>query len=700
MATLLRQDVEQRLGHRLHPVFHAFTQQFGNRVDKVHLLPADLKEVDLEEILELMSEPPQFSERLCPVSLQVGQTTLRGKSLPDLMVKGYRHFSRIFTGISLYVLQTVRNNFGEPGMVPFMSMGIDPDFCERLINADYDDGETTHSAFMDLIEKGVLSPAVTIPFGVMLPTLESEFDVRMLIRMALFYHWHLLEMHSEYHAKIHGENRFVISAWLPEGGFSKRVLQILHEEFIHRAMEAGHSEPHLVLLLDNHQVPDRDNDRLMKSWNMVRLDESSGEYISVLFRDRGFSEWVSYSNPSVKKLLDRTIAKVDAELNSEEVDYCWSHFEEVETLLLSPKASLNFEQKVTKLAELGYLPSSPDSFVRRKLLGKYGRAEGEPREVSVEELSAWIGWNRDNESADLGRWLGVRETEENGPVVESVRKVKRPGGEEGPIEERMPQCWKVALQEVLRQVLNTVRGNPESGKDGMLGVLRSLIKSKNPKIVQRNISAFIEKWALCHWSEHFIQHEMSEAEINISDLVNDHLLDGCRGKLSEEEMLQAAVSVQAYHFALEAHRANAFSWETMDNRAVYHAVLMASQALVNMIYVHHWRGEAGKEKACHEVLREYLMNFDQMFKRLDLEKIGVKEADWKRAIKSAIPESKDNVVRRAAMRCAARHLRPLGYRHSASDIRLTTSVGHMWTPEVMPGHFRWENPDYCGVPED
>ena len=68
--------------------------------------------------------------------------------------------------------------------------------------------------------------------------------------------------------------------------------------------------------------------------------------------------------------------------------------------------------------------------------------------------------------------------------------------------------------------------------------------------------------------------------------------------------------------------------------------------------------------------------------------------------KSAIPESKDNVVRRAALRCAARHLRPLGYRYSASDAHLTTSVGHLWSAEVVPGHLRWDNPNYCGVPED
>lgn len=695
----MRNEVTPRLGHRLHPVFHGLSAQPGNRVDKVQTLPPDLKGVDLEEWLEQMSEPPRFSERLCPVSLQFGQVTLRGKSLPDLMVRCYRQLARSLMGISLYMLQTVRNNFGEPGMVPFMSLGVDPDFWERLINADYDDGETTHSTFMELVSSGVVSPCMVVPFGILLPTLESELDVRLLARLTLRYHWHLLEAHHAHLDRVHGEQRFVATLWLPEGGYSRRILRIFHEEFMAKAVEAGKVEPHLVLLLDNHQVIERDNDRLMKSWNMIRLDKSSPEYVSVLFRDRNFSEWVSLSSPSVKKLLDRTIAKVDAELNSLSVDYCWSHFEELETLFLTPKAIMNFEQKLTKLAELGYLPSSPDSFVRRKLEGKYGQSPEEPCNVEPHDDSAWSGWPSDNGDIHLGRWVGMR-THDDGEIrVERTRPLKRITPE-GEVEERVPQCWKVAFSRVLQEVMASVRGNPETFKGGALGVLSSLVKSKNPKIVRRNIEAFLEHWSLCNWSEHFIQHDLSEAEINIPDLVNDHLMAGCRGRLTDEEMMQAAVSAQAYHFCLESQRASAFSWEASDNRAVYHAALMASLALCNMIHVHRWRKDKAAEKATHDLLKDGLINFHQLYKRYRLATIGAKETDWKRCLKSAIPECKDNVVTRAARRCAARQLRGLGYRHPTADMHLTTNVGHLWSTEVNPGHLRWDNPRFCGVPED
>lgn len=699
MVTLVRNGrIRERAGHRLHPIFHGIASQIGNRVDKTLVLPPDLSAVDLDEWLELMSEPPRFTERLCPVSLQVGQTMLRGKSVPDLMVKAYRQFARMFVGISLYVQQTIRTNFGEPGMVPFMSLAVDPDLWERLINADYDDGETTHSTFMDLIRRGVIAPCITIPFGVLLPTLETDFDIRMLSRLALFYHWHLLEAHHEYIRRVLGEQRFVAALWLPEGGYSHRALRIFHEEFMARALEAQKVEPHLVLLLDNHQVSERDNDRLMKSWNMIRLDEKTGEYVSVIFRDRHFSEWVSFANPSVKKLLDRTIAKVDADLSARNVDYCWGHFEEVETLFLSPKATMTFEQKLTKLTELGYLPTAPCAFVRRKLDGKYGLAPEEPRRITPIEGSGWSHWIGEDGAPHLGRWLGIN-GDGTEPAVEPPRRIRRITPE-GETEERAPQCWKIALHRVLSQVTALVRGNPETLEGGMLGVLRSLIRSKNMKLVQRNIEAFIEHWALCMWSEHFIQHDLSEADINIPDLVAEHLLAGCRQRLSPEEMMQAAVATQAYHFSLEARRSSGFAWESLDNRGVYQAALMASLALINMIYVHRWRRDRRQEEECLELLREGLINFHTMYKKLHLDELGIRESQWKAALKSAIPESKDNVVRRAALRAAARHLRPLGHRFPASDMHLTSNVGHLWSAEVNPGNFRWDNIRYCGVPED
>jgi hypothetical protein len=404
----------------------------------------------------------------------------------------------------------------------------------------------------------------------------------------------------------------------------------------------------------------------------------------------------------VKKLLDRTIAKVDAELNAQGVDYCWSHFEELETLFISPKAVMNFEQKLTKLTELGYLPTSPDAFVRRKMAGKWGQAGDEPRRVMPAEGSAWGTWiGETGDEPHMGRWLGTRQTEEGETLVEPVRKIVRPGAEEGQeIVEKHPQCWKLGFQEVLTELATHVRGNPDTFEGGVIGILRDLIPGKSDKIIRRNIEHFLESWALCHWSEHFIQHEMSEAEINVPDLVDERLLSGCRGKLTEKQRVHAAVAAQTYFFSLESRRSSGFAWECIDNRGTYQAALMASMAMINLIYLHRWRKKKKLEKESHDLFRDTLINFDNQFKRLRMAEFGIRETDWKRAVASHIPESKENAVTRAAKRAAARHLRGLGYRYPAADAQLTTGVGHLYQPEIAHGNYRWDNAEFCGVPED
>ena len=58
-------------------------------------------------------------------------------------------------------------------------------------------------------------------------------------------------------------------------------------------------------------------------------------------------------------------------------------------------------------------------------------------------------------------------------------------------------------------------------------------------------------------------------------------------------------------------------------------------------------------------------------------------------------------MRRAALRVAARHLRPLGYakEFSRGDANITTNVGHVWSQETGRENFAYENQLFCGVSE-
>jgi hypothetical protein len=61
-----------------------------------------------------------------------------------------------------------------------------------------------------------------------------------------------------------------------------------------------------------------------------------------------------------------------------------------------------------------------------------------------------------------------------------------------------------------------------------------------------------------------------------------------------------------------------------------------------------------------------------------------------------------NVVERATRRIAARHLRPLGYRRefSLEDENILSSVGHIWSGEVINTNYNWENRYFCGLKEE
>ena len=83
--------------------------------------------------------------------------------------------------------------------------------------------------------------------------------------------------------KVHQEQTVVFSIWLPEGGYSQHTLGIVYDELAAKCKEDKLSEPHLVILLDNHQCQACDSDILMKSWNIVSANGRLGDKVSVVF---------------------------------------------------------------------------------------------------------------------------------------------------------------------------------------------------------------------------------------------------------------------------------------------------------------------------------------------------------------------------------------------------------------------------------
>mgnify|MGYP006277598191 CR=1 FL=1 len=682
----------------LHPLFLEYSYKTGSRIDITRLLPVNPEDEDEELLMDMLSEPPRYMERLAPVSTRIGDELVRGKNMTELTVKGFRIFTRIFSNITAYISQSMRDVFKEKGMVPYIGLGINPDTLHRILELDYELNENTYGRLMDLFTKGVVSPVTTVPFHPLLPLLKHDFDIRLLMKIAFLFYSPILKSYYEHFQSDLGEDKFVTCFWLPEGGYCERVRDILVEEFKAWCKREKIKDPHLVLLLDNAQAKQRDTDILMKSWNLLPVPESKKEFLSVVFKDRHFSDWVTYSNPSVKKLLDRSIAKMDSELNDEKINYCWGHFEDISALTYTVKAAGNFEQKIIKLTELGYLPLAPDVFVRRKLTGRYELSENDRNEVSLKSHTAWNDWHPDNIS--LGRWEGTLDSnaeyklvDENHPYIQVTK--------EGEVEKPGPQCWKLALNRAIDICTEIVKGDPEKMENGMPGILAEMVPLNDHESVKENVEDFLVHYALLHWREHFLQHNYDEPDLFIEEIVDEHLLKGCEEQFDTRQYSIAAAAAQSYYFCLDARKSSATFWENFDQRDVYQNVAMVVLGMVNAVFVYHWMNRTSDAGKIIKVLTEELIGFESAYERYNLAEFGITEVEWRDAIESAIDETDMNLVERATRRIASRHLRPLGYRKefSIEDESIPASVGHIWSTEVINSNYNWENRRFCGIQE-
>lgn len=682
--------------NQLHPLNHSYSFMPGSRIDMEQVLPKDISEVDIDELIDQLSEPPKFIERIAPVSTVINTDIIRGRNWTEMMIKVYRQYLRILTQISFFIRQALAEKFEERNMIPFMSLHLTPDVLHRIVEMDYEQGENTYAAYMEFFRVGTLAPTATVPFNVLLPTLDSDFDRRLCIRAGLLFYWKILEDYNKFVAEAHGDPLFVIPFWFPECGYSQRTLAILHEEAYAMAKAHKIKKLHIVLMLDNVQTQDCDLDVLMKSWNQVKMP--GGDTVSIVFRDRGFSEWVIYSNPSVKKLIDRTIAKVDSELNEQGVDYCWNHVEDIESITFTSKSAMNFEQKIIKLAQLSYMAMSADFFTRRKMHKEYSLAAHEPQAVKLRENSAWNNWHP---TPSFGRWLGLLDSNARFPLVDENRPYMR-RTRTGKIQENGHQCWKIAFTRMRQRCVAELKGILEPVEGGFIEVLASICGVKDQKVVARNVADFLTHYTLVHFREHFIQHDHSEADTHLDGLVRDHLMRDTKKRAKPAEVVMAGVAAQGYFFALDSLGTHATQPENFDQRSVYQSVTMLTLAIRNMMFLAQWRKKPDQLKKLVEMVKTELFDFKSAFDRYRLADYGVTRQEWEDVLRPMADDTTHNIVERAARRVAARHLKPLGLKKDfpPDDAHLSTNVGHIWSTEVENTNYKWENKLFCGMREE
>jgi hypothetical protein len=697
----------EKTTNRLHPIQVEFSYPIGSLVDMEYKLPPDLEDADLAELLDDYSSPREFEERLAAVSAQFNHDTISGKSPKELEIKFIRILARRLEGVAEVLAEANAENFGERGPVAFMGLGLDPETINRVIELDYETADNVYSRITKLWEKGHITPVVTTPFHTLLPLYQHDFEIRLLCRIALEYYWPVLKKYNRAVLRSHGEKMFVCVFWLPEGAYSAKVLQILHEEFTKLCEAEDLGPSHLVLLLDAEQSRERETDLLMKRWNTLRPAPTTRDIVSIIYRERLFSDWVLEGHPSTKKQLDRTIAKVDAVLRDRGIDHLWSHFEPLTTLLSTPKSCVNFEQKLIKLTELGYQPCGPDVFVRRKLLKLYGMEDNEPRRTTLKDMTSWSAYADDPGS--MVRFRGVEETGGFTP--------KRELGPERPYARKMPDgtirrsrgnpCWKPALQAALRNVHRAIVGEPKTFMGGMLGLFKQIIPIRRVPVMMRNVEDFLIRYARIHWKEHFIHHVFSEADIRVDEYAVETLLanlpeDAERDSLEDKELVTCGVAAEAIYLAHHGLSSIPFHAEHIDQRATWQAVAMMTLAVVHAIHALKWNGLNEEADRLFAIYKEELLDFGNAFQRHGIASLGVEEKMWKATIKSQVADSDLNIVERAARRVGATHLRTIGYRKDfdRADEHISTNVGHFWSTEINQPNLQWENEAFCGMVEE
>lgn len=689
---------------RLHPVQVEYSYPVGIRLGMERALPLDFEEEDPADWLETLSSPPEWDDRLAPVSASMNSDKLSGKNPLEVEMMFLHRLTVDLTRVAAEMERTNKGRFGETGAVACVGLGLDPETTVRLIDYDYETADNAHSRLDALITRGHVAPVGTTPFHTLLPLYKHDFELRLLIRMGLDFYWPLFKKYNRAVAKLHGERQFVATFWLPEGAYSARVLQMLHTEFVKRCEAEKITPAHLVIILDAEQSKEREIEQLTKRWNTLRPAPTTRDIVTVMYRERAFTDWVLGGHPSTKKQLDRTIAKMDAGLREAGIDHLWSHFEPLHTLLATFKSCQNFEQKLLKLTELGYQPCSPDVFARRKLLGLYGMEEDEPRRTTLRDSTSWSAYP--DSAASLARFTGVEDSGTPGQpaVLAPDRPYSRrmPGGETQP--EQGSQCWKPALMAALQAVHRAVVGEPKTFMGGMLGLMRELVPIPRIPVAMRNIEDFLILYARIRWKEHYVAHVCSEADVSLEEFCRNALLKDApddADELSDEAMVTMGAAAEAMYLAHEGLTSTAFAFENMDQRAVYSSVVTMTLAVSHAVYALKWNGKDAEAAELHRLFREELLSFEGAYTRHGIDKLGVDEATWKATIASHVDDSPLNVVSRAAKRTAAKSLRAFFRNdYARQDEHTSTSVGHLWSFEVEHDNFRWENELYCGIQEE
>lgn len=481
----------------------------------------------------------------------------------------------------------------------------------------------------------------TVPFHPIMPHL-SIFEQRILARISFDF----------YEPFIKDKN--IVGFWLPENVITRKTAGIITES----------TDKRVVFLLDERQFVGLNLPQAKFSCNTYKCD---GKTAFLFGRDHQLSDAFAFNTLDTEGLT-RAVAegRVDVFKEKERIPYLVFLSSDLEALLSNPQQLDRFLRWVRGLEGKGVEAVNAVEFVRKKLSGEYrclkGECSGQFR-INVKDYSSWSDYydlSIDGRTSDM-RWTGVRR--EDNKVVYRWHKGKK-----------VSQLWKFAFTKLFRELNRAVRF-------GVMDLIKKYSNADNDSIKE-----FLIRYARIFFREHYEYFEMDTSVDYVTEPIKD---------------VDPALSLKLgriYYIMLLANHSCPRFWENMDTRVTFGNVVAISKALIELIRIYL---EENSERA-NFLLLEYmkLLAFPQLYYDYDLFRMQglegweTSEEAWFASLESEVPNSRYNVVTRAALYTGKEDL-PKDIRNAIESLydlkQAVADTGH------IPGevHGKWENREWC-----
>jgi|Deesub1362B_J571_1020462.scaffolds.fasta_scaffold00062_15 hypothetical protein len=482
----------------------------------------------------------------------------------------------------------------------------------------------------------------TPPFHPIMPHL-STFEQSILARVSF-----------DFYVPFVGD-KDVIGFWLPENVITKETAKIVVESV----------NKNVLFLLDERQFIGLHFPQAKLSCNTYKCDD---KLAFVFGRDHELSDAFAFNTLDVEGLI-RAVAegRIDVFKEKLEIPYLVYLSSDLEALLSNPQQLDKFLKWISGLKERGVEIINAVEFVRKKKTQGFKVLNGECSEhfrINVKDYSSWSDYydlSLDGRTSDM-RWTGVRR--EDNKVIFRWYKGRK-----------VSQLWKFAYTKLFRELNRAVRF-------GVLGLIR-----KYHPADEEQIKEFLVRYARIFFREHYEYFGLDTSVEYVTE------------PIKEVDPTLSLKLGRIYYIMLLANHSCPRFWENIDTRVTFGNVVAISKALIELMSLYI---EEGLHERANFLLLEYmkLLAFPQLYYDYELFRMkGVEgwettEEAWFESLKSEVPNSKYNVITRAALYVGKEAL-PSDIRQAIEALydlkQAVADTGHI--PGEMHGN--WENKEWC-----